>query len=105
LQVQEPAPQPTATPTAAPSSTLVARVTRDPVLRQHLEAIKAQLAPDDAQLAVHAVMQMPLEEQDGFIEQLKAASVEEAAEVCRGIAADLKNSMQQVQPPPEGAAA
>jgi hypothetical protein len=105
LQEERTAPQATPTPATAPSSRLVARIARDPALLQHLEAIKTQVTPEDAQLAINAVMQAPPDAQDDLIEKLTASSVEQGAEWCRSLAADIKKHGEQTQPAPDGAAA
>lgn len=90
---------------ATPRLTLHQQLARDPALQQRLMAIKTHITPEDAEIVINAVMASPPEQQDDFLSKLQAISVEEGAEMCRVVAADVRERRAQQQAASDGAAA
>jgi hypothetical protein len=82
---------------AAPKLTLQQQLARDPALQQRLRAIQALITPEEAELVINAAMASSPEQQDDFISKVQALSVEEGAEMCRAVAADVKAHRERKQ--------
>ena len=78
-----------------PKRTLQEQLASDPALQQRLLAIQTHVTPEEAELVINAVMASSPEQQDDFLTKLKALPVEEAAQVCRVVAADVKAHREQ----------
>ncbi|HEX5060754.1 MAG TPA: hypothetical protein VFV99_15405, partial [Kofleriaceae bacterium] len=88
-----------------PRLTLHQQLARDPALQQRLMAIKAHITPEEAEVVINAVMASPPEQQDDFLSKVRSLSVEEGAEMCRVVAADVREHQAGKQTPSDGAAA
>lgn len=60
-------------------------------------AIQAHITPEEAELVINAVMVSPQGQQQDFVHKLQALSVEEGAEMCRTVAADVKAHRERKQ--------
>ncbi|MEJ7597337.1 MAG: hypothetical protein WKG01_05455 [Kofleriaceae bacterium] len=72
-------------------ASLQARIMADPLLVQHLLAIKARLAPDEIDTLMRAVARWSEEQQTEFLTKIKATSGELAVEYCRELVDEIRS--------------
>lgn len=84
------------------TSSLTARVMKDPELAERVIAVRNHLPIDDAALLMKALQSLTEEQLNELVAGLKAHSVSDAVVIARKMVADLRESIEAAVAPPAG---